>query len=80
MGHQNRGYTSEKEMTKPGKKRERSSSGEKEHKKKLKRPPINCAICESKGEVENPAFNSNRDLFFPCGKDSLGGEVQMWPM
>ena len=64
MGHLNWWYTSEAEMAKTGKKRERSGSGEKEHgKKKAKHAPINCAICESKGEVDLPAFSRNRELF-----------------
>ena len=71
MGHQNWRYTSEKEMTRPGKKREKSGSGEKEHVKKKKRAPINFAICESKGEIDPPAFNSNRDLFTHVVKTHL---------
>ena len=63
MGHQNWRYTSEEEMSKTGKKRERNGSSEKEYKKKPRRAPISCAICESTGESEPPAFNSNRELF-----------------
>ena len=51
-------------MVKQSEKRERSGSGEKEHgKKKVKRLPISCAMCESKGEMDPPVFNRNRELF-----------------
>ena len=62
-------------MKKAGKKIERSGSGEKGHgKKKPKRPPINCAICQSNGEVDPPAFNSKRALFVHV-VHTLGGKV-----
>ena len=38
-------YTSEADMVKQGKKRERSESGEKDHKKKAKCQPLACAVC-----------------------------------
>ena len=65
MGHHNWRYTSDEEMSKAGKKRERNGSSENEQKKKPRRAPISCAICicESTGESEPPAFNSNRELF-----------------
>ena len=63
MGHISWRYTSDEEMSKASKKRERNGSSEREQKKKPRRAPLNCSICETAGETDPPTFNSNKELF-----------------